>query len=293
MLKALEGYLPTCPGMGVNDVPFDEENAAAEKDKTTEGKGDNSNEKKDDIEVKEEKQETRRLRSKPQKTRSSKKEESTTPRQENKCCSLALEIICTSCLYIMSIFFLCGSTFLHPSTYFDPNRPDEPFVFWTLGAIAYLTTTSIEIYKRRGKKGLEIAMTSLALGGGVFWLIGTIFVYKRTNNVTAWSILWILGSLLNLASITYGIVTVFMKNAPKPLFYTISLGLSWIANLLLLAGVSHILKENKSLSTCEVSNAAGVLISAAVVYLVHSVFHTLAIFKGGVLFSITVAIAAS
>ncbi len=294
MLKTLEGYLPKCTYTSTNDVPFDEENAE-QKDKAT--KKNSSNEEKKSNDVGEEKQNTKTLRKKSlsqekQKKRSVKKESGeVTPREENRCCSLALDIVGTTCLYVMSIFFICGSAFIHPSSYLDPNRPKEPLVFWTLGVLAYLTTASIDIFKRKEEGALEITMASIALGGGVFWLIGTIFLYNKTNNLNVWCILWLLGSLLNLASITYEIVMLFMTSASlKPLFRTISLALSWVANILLLAGVAHLLNESKSLSICELSNAAGVLISAAIIYLIHSIFHTLAIFKAKVLFSIVVTI---
>ena len=167
-------------------------------------------------------------------------EEITGQQKENKCCLLALDIVSTSCLYIMSIFFVVGSAFTHPNTY-SKNRPSEPFVFMTLGVLALLTTASIDVYKNRTKGVLAIVMSSLVIVCGFVWFIGSIFLYEKTMNIQTWGILWIVGCLFNLTSITYGIVIVFIKSGPKSLFQTISLGLSWLANLLLLAGAAHII----------------------------------------------------
>lgn len=211
---------------------------------------------------------------------------STEQQKENECCSLALDIVSTSCLYVMSIFFMVGSAFTHPKTY-PQNRPSEPFVFMTLGTISFLTTASIEVYKNRKEDVVAIVMSSLVLVCGVFWFIGSIFLHDDNIMKTqAWGTLWIVGCLFNLTSITYGIVMVFIKSGQKPLFKIVSLGLSWLANLLVLVGAAHILVEVKNLSICGISNAAGILISGAVVYLIHSIFHTLALFRETVTFTI-------
>ena len=146
---------------------------------------------------------------------------------------------------------------------------------------------SIDIFKRRGDGALEIIMKSISLVGGVLWFIGSVFMYSTTFMLRVWCVMWILGSIMNLVSITFDIFMIFRRSSStKPLFRTISLGLSWIANVLMWGGTAHILTEFNSLSICDLSNAAGVLISAGVIFLIHSIFHTLAIFKGKVLFSI-------
>jgi hypothetical protein len=201
------------------------------------------------------------------------------------CSSLTIDIVSTVCLYLMSIFFIAGSGYLLPRNYID--RPKEIFLLWFFGVAAYITTTIIELFKRRSKGALQIVMSSLAIAGGTFWFVGSIFLIDRIQNFRVWSILWILGSLLNLASVTFDIVLTFVQiNGPKPFFRSISLGLSWIANLLLLGGAAHIAKELTTLTFCDLSNAGGALLSGSIIYLIHSIFHTLGLFKKRVLFSI-------
>ncbi len=213
---------------------------------------------------------------------------------DDKCCALTLDIIHTTCVYIMSIFFLAGSIFLYPRVL--ANSPvSEPFTLIFVGTLFHLASSSIEVFKTKAKGILALTMSGVALFGGVLWTIGSIFLFRKIVNEVAFGCLWLLGSLCNLVFITTGIVKIFLASGPKPLFHTIALKLSWIANLLFFSGSAHLLAIHGGLKdgnynacdlTYEVVDLAGLLLSGSILYLIHAIFHTLSLFKGGIKFKV-------
>jgi hypothetical protein len=201
----------------------------------------------------------------------------------SQCCYLTQDIVATVFLYFMSASFLTGSLFVHPRSYYTTVK--EPLSFFFIGSLCYLTTAILDAVKRRSLGAREISMTSFSAVGGALWLIGSSFLFSKIINIKVWGSLWIIGCIFNLVSITYDLIIICMKEK-KPLFRTISLGLSWLANIILAGGAIQILKELSSLTVCELGSAANGLASGAVILIFHSIFHTLSFTLKRITFSI-------
>lgn len=209
----------------------------------------------------------------------------------DKCCSLTVDISSTVCIFIASIFFLVGSVFIMPQV--GVYGITSKISYWTLGALFYLGYASIEVYKHKSKGVLAIVMSSLGLLAGVFWFIASVFLFRgRVYRPMPFAVLWFLGSLCNFGVITFYIVKLFLKSGPKPLFLTFALTLSWIANLLYFAGSAHLMAglNKDNFQQCEdytmLGDIGGMMLSGSVVYLIHSIFYTLALFLGGISFKV-------
>ncbi len=208
---------------------------------------------------------------------------------EKDCCSLALDIVGMVFLYIFTIFLLVGGLIVHPKrSYYAVQKIDEPFVFFFLGAACYLATAIIDVVQRRHKGALEISMGSIAIGGGLFWLIGSIFLFVKILKLKVWGGLFIVGCILNLTTITFDMCMVFLKHTNKPLFRAMALKFSFLAHLLFIIGAVQFLMEYDSDVElwCGYTSASGVIASGAVIYLIHAVFHTLSLFLKGITFTV-------
>jgi hypothetical protein len=210
-------------------------------------------------------------------------EQNNPPRCSTESCYLILDIVSTIILYIMSFLFLYGGVFIHPRAY--DTEMKEPLVFYFLGAMCYLTTSILDLIKRKSLGAREISMTSVAIAGGTMWVIGSIFLFMNILKLRVWASLWIVGCICNLVSITHDLIIECLKKE-KPLFRTISLGLSWLANILFFGGSVQVLKEFTTLTTCEMGAAATSLASGGAIYIFHSIFHTLSISLKGITFSV-------
>jgi hypothetical protein len=197
-----------------------------------------------------------------------------------------LDITSIICLFLMSISFICGASFVHP---YSQTALGEPFSFWLIGTIFYIIVGGLDIVKRKSKGVLEVVASWIGLLGGIVWCVGSIFLLNATANLTLWGGLWIAGSLLNLYVVTYDIVMLF-KNPVKYLFRAIALALAWLANLLFLSGATHlVVLASGGAFICDIVNASGILISGAVMLFIHSVFQTLPLFMDNFTFSIVLA----
>ena len=219
-------------------------------------------------------------------------------RTTGNCCSEKFDsvanIVSVVCLYIMSIFFIVGGSFSHPDNMKEAAKLDEPLTFFFLGTVAFIAVGILDVIKRKSKGGLEIAAGTVGLFGGSFWFIGSIFLFQGTMDLTAWGGLWIIGSMCNLYVATYDIVMT-LRSQVKPLFRTIGLALAWLANLLFLGGAASFIDiESEAKSTgyydfCDLTSGSGLLIAAGVLYFIHSIFYTLALFLGDLIFTIQVS----
>lgn len=206
----------------------------------------------------------------------------------SRCCELTLDIVAVVCLFLMSIFLICGTSFFHPSTYYD--RPAEPYAFFVIAAMLFLTKASIEVYKRKGNGLMDIIFSSLGIGAGFFWFIASIFAFQKTMNPKAFGGIWIIGALFNLTLITFDIVMAF-RSPTKYLFHAIAMALEWLANLMFMVGAASLLSVANSAdsSVCDVENYAGLFISGAAMYFIYAVFFTLKLFLKGITFSVQFA----
>jgi len=197
-----------------------------------------------------------------------------------------IDIASIVCLFVMSIFFICGSSFVDDGD----SGLDEPLAFFLVGALVYMAVASLDIVKRKSKGVLEIVGGSIGLLGGLFWFIGSIFLFRSTLDLKAWGGLWICGSLCNLYVITYDLV-MLLRSQTKSLFRAIALALAWLANLFFVGGAGHLiaLSDRYYVVNCDVKNAAGVLVSGSVMYCIHSIFQILALCMDNVIFSIKVS----
>ena len=206
---------------------------------------------------------------------------------EKKCCALALDISIVVCLFLMSIFFICGMAFLHPNSYY--NSPDDPGGFILFGSMLYIAVVSMDVVKRKSKGIFQIVNGCIAILAGLLWFVGSVFLLRDVANSKAWAGIWIVGSLLNLYVVTCDLVKLFM-NQRKPLFRAIALALAWLANLLFLGGASHLLSyinNAETASFCDVYSSTGILISAAVMFFLHSIFELLALLLKDFVFSVS------
>jgi hypothetical protein len=222
--------------------------------------------------------------------------------EKKNCCALALDISIIVCLFLMSIFFICGTAFIHPNNYV--NGPDDPGGFIIVGSMLYIAVVSMDIVKRKSKGIFQIVNGSIAILAGLLWFVGSIFLLRDVGNSKAWGGLWIVGSLLNLYVVTCDLVKLFM-NQRKPLFRAIALALAWLANLLFLGGASHLISyvldleayveayygyydaTDANVNECDADSSAGILISGAVMFFLHSIFELLALIFKDFIFSVS------
>lgn len=209
-----------------------------------------------------------------------------------------LDIINLMSRFIMAIFFLTGSSFIFPDAR-RASRLAEPLVFVLVGVLFYLISSSVELFNKWSMGSTAIILSSFGVLAGVFWFTGSIFLFTSTYQEMVFAIFWIFGSLCNLFVTSFSIVQclVLDTSVSKPLFLSISLVLSWTANLLFFAGATHLaVMENWNMdynfinNYCDVKkgteDVAGVLLSGSILYLIHAVFHTLSFFKGGIRFKV-------
>lgn len=202
----------------------------------------------------------------------------------------ASDIVRCVCLILMSIFFVCGANYFEPSTisYYDRHTPVKPTSFIALGASFYITFLLVEVYRRRSS-GSHVLMPCLGILGATLWFIATVSSFHVTGeNMRVLSIMWIIGTLFNLAFVTSDLY-IFLRSGPeKPLFHTVALFLAWLANVLFLSGgiAMAILVTSPYISLCDLEKYAGLYIAGGVFYLLHGIFYTLAHFRGDITFII-------
>ena len=196
-----------------------------------------------------------------------------------------IDIISITCSFVTAASFIFGATFVHP---FGGTWLDDPFMFWLIGALFYTATGAIDVSKRKHEEILEKSLSWIGLFGGILWSVGSIFLLNSAANMTAWAALWILGSLLNLFIVTHDIVLLF--RSPAMLIYeAIALVMAWLANILFLSGAAHLIVLSKrGAFTCDIINAAGVLISGGIMFFIHSTFRALPLLVENIVISIQV-----
>ncbi len=193
---------------------------------------------------------------------------------KRNCCELTLDIISCICVFLMSLFFMAASSYFHPGTwnnYF--GRTDALFM---MGALAYITSLSIEITKRRSKGVLEIVMTSLGVLGAFIWFVGSFM-----SDLKRFAATFIVGSLFVLTFITYDLVMVIIRRGGgMSVFTLVALSLAWLANILLISAAGSIVAFFSSMSPTiqDIYTYAGLFISASVFYFLHAIFYTVGVF---------------
>ncbi len=179
------------------------------------------------------------------------------------CCGLALDIISSVFLFLMSIFFI-AAPFSHP-------------VLFTVGTVCYMVSLSIEIYKRRSKGAKEIVMTSFGLVGAFLWFIA-FFIRISIGHIAT----FIVGSLFLLTFITYDLIMVRVRQGGGvSVFTVIAQSLAWVATLLFLCGTGSLLGfwvNYFSFDINDVYTYFNLLISGGVFYLLHAIFYTVGLF---------------
>jgi len=200
--------------------------------------------------------------------------------------ALVLDIVERALIFVMSILFICGTALSHPRFL---GRIRNPYVFLLIGALCYIGSAGIQMHKRKSNGSAEIVACTTGILAGVFWFIGSIFTFEKTLDASAFGSLWIVGSVLNLCVITYEIIMVLKKEGGKPLFLSISLFLSCIANFMFVVGASLILENDTTSSFCGAYHFSNSLISGAVMYFLHSGFLPLALYFDNYTFTVQIS----
>ena len=200
--------------------------------------------------------------------------------------ALVLDIVQPALIFAMSILFICGTALNHPRFI---GRIRNPYAFLLVGALFYIGSTGLQMHKRKSKGSAEIVACSTGILAGFFWFIASIFTFETTLNESVFGAFWILGSILNLCFITYDIVMVLKKEGGKPLFLTISLFLSLLANFMFMVGASLVLANDTTTSFCGADHLSNSLISGAVMYFLHSGFLPLALYFDNYTFTIQIS----
>ncbi len=112
------------------------------------------------------------------------------PAEKKNCSALAMDILSIGFLFLMSIFFICGSAFIHPRGSEGRAALDEPYTFFLVGALAYIAHASVDIFKRKSKGTIEMIAASIGLLGGFFWFVGSIFLFRATVDLKSWGGCW-------------------------------------------------------------------------------------------------------
>ncbi len=195
-------------------------------------------------------------------------------KKKRNCCELALDIIGCICVFLFSIFFMAASSYFHPGTWTNYfGRVDALFM---MGTLAYITSLSIEITKRRSKGILEIVMTSIGVLGAFIW-----FVASFISDTKRFATTFIIGCLFVITFITYDLVMVIVRRGGgMSVFTLVSLSLAWLANILFMSGAGCIVAFFNSMSPTiqDVYTYAGLFISGSVFYFLHAIFYTVGVF---------------
>jgi len=184
--------------------------------------------------------------------------------------ALLLDIVQPALIFVMSILFICGTALNQPRSI---GRIRNPYAFLLVGALCYIGSTGLQMRKRKSKGPAEFVACSTGILAGFFWFIASIFTFETTLNESVFGALWVIGSILNLFFITYDIVMVIKKEGGKPLFITISLFLSFLANFMFMVGASLVVaNDTTTSSSCEADHIMNSLLSGAVMYFLSSGF---------------------
>jgi hypothetical protein len=196
-----------------------------------------------------------------------------------------IDFISVTCSFVTAASFIFGATFVHP---FGGTWLDDPFMFWLIGALFYTVTRAIDVSKRTHEDILEKALSCVGLFGSILWCVGSIFLLNSAANMTAWAALWISGSLLNLFIVTHDIVLLF-RSPVTHVYEALALAMAWLANILFLSGAAHLIVLSKrGAFTCDIINAAGVLISGGIMFFIHSTFRALPLLVENIVISIQI-----
>lgn len=192
-------------------------------------------------------------------------------------------------LVLMAIFFICGTYFLQRKT---RTNLKYPFVFLLAGSIFYLLHGSLELYKKLHDNKVEGVISILTLTAGGLWFIASTFLFRDlfflsafTISFVIWSSLWLVGSALNIVSITCNFVmmmtattmtmTTNKSTMERPIFLVASLVLSWFANILFCSGCAIFIKiYDQGGNLVEYDSFSKLLVAASVILFLHSVCYT-------------------
>lgn len=193
-----------------------------------------------------------------------------------------IDVLSGLSLVLMAIFFICGAYFLQRDT---RTNLKYPFAFFLAGSTFYLVHGCLDLYKSIHYKVKRIIPMITFTAGG-FWFTASIFLFRNlfflsgfTNSFVIWSSLWLVGSGLNIISITcsFAMMMVIMlnKSTVRPIFLVASIVLSWIANMLFLIGCAIFIKiYNQGGSLVEYDSFSKLFVAASIILLFHSVCYT-------------------
>jgi len=213
------------------------------------------------ITIKDEEEDKKPAASSPKKKKEGKKKKK--EKEKTPCCSciLVLNIVNIACLFLASLFYLCGSIFFHPDTIAKwQDLPDEPYAFFIVGSLLYTTFTIIELLKKRGHGIVQLIASILNLVGALLWFVSSCFVFSDTFDYLAFGGCWLTGSLLNLTAVTMYITALFMKGS-KPFFEICSLATAWIGNLMFLAGAAMLISVYTDILTGATDDGINILLN--------------------------------
>ena len=130
-------------------------------------------------------------------------------------CGLILDISAIVCLFLMSIFFVCGTVFFHPGTfpfYSSSSRPNEPCVLILMGYLFYIAFSCVDVVRRKSKGLLEIVAASNSILSGILRFIASIFLFSSIGIINVWEGFWIFGCIINLCLFTFDLIIFFPKS---------------------------------------------------------------------------------
>ena len=203
--------------------------------------------------------------------------------------AFVLDIAGSALLFVMSIFFICGTAMTHPAQAVK-IKLREPSTFLLLGSVCYIGNATIQVYRRRKKGSHEFAACSSGVLAGFLWFTGSIFMFTATYDPSTFGGLWIAGSMFNLVFISYDTFAMLKKEGAKSLFLAISLALSWLANFMFLVGASLVVNTASGVAGyCENVQYSNTLISGAILYFLHSGFFPLSLFYENYTFTVHIS----
>lgn len=204
------------------------------------------------------------------------------------CSALGLDIANLSFTIFMAISFLSGSCLMISNSYYLEET--NLLFFWLVGALCYLGSGCIDIAKRKSKGALfETILGMIGLLAGIFWFIGSIFLFRNMFNTYLFGGFFGAGSALNLYVITQDLITLFKSNHSKSVFRILSLCMAWLANLLYVGGVWNLAIVVNHWYCCSgAEGATGTLIAGSIIYFISGIFQILALSMNDYVISIKV-----
>jgi len=163
------------------------------------------------------------------------------PAKKKTCCTLTMEIIKTSLIACMSLFFLIWSIIQYQEGNLQQVSIDEPGGLLIFATLCYCGATSLDVVLKAKEGGVaNIVFGSLGIFAAVCWLVSGILSLNNINiNLNVFPALWMVGSAANISLLIFETIKLCKskeKAGCKYVLLFIGLIFAIVANIFFIGG---------------------------------------------------------